>query len=132
VVVLDYNHAKIRWTPAPPTSMQRFYAAFLRWRAEAGMDNAMADRLAALFATVGLVDIVETPQHELSRRPDADFATRLGLWAEVAASRGRQMVADGAITEALRAAAEREYRRWVQEEAESQCLYLLAVEGVRP
>lgn len=27
VVVLDYNHEKIRWEPDPPASMQAFYAA---------------------------------------------------------------------------------------------------------
>jgi hypothetical protein len=42
------------------------------------------------------------------------------------------MVGEGAITEAERAAAEREYRQWIRDGAESQTLYLVAVEGVRP
>jgi ubiquinone/menaquinone biosynthesis C-methylase UbiE len=54
VLVLDYNHEKIAWRPDPPPSFRAFYAAFLRWRAEAGMDNAIADHLAAMFADTGL------------------------------------------------------------------------------
>ena len=128
IVVLDYNHEKIRWEPAPPVSMQRFYAAFLKWRAEVGMDNAMADHLASMFRAAGLTDIRETPQHEVATKCDPDFAARVGLWAEVAATRGVQMVADGLIGETQRAAAENEYREWARTEAKS--LHLLAVEGV--
>lgn len=129
VIVLDYNHEKVQWVPAPPASMQQFYTAFLQWRAEAGMDNAMADHLAPLFRAVGLTNIRETPQHEVTTRRDADFAIRVGIWAEVAATRGYQMVADGFLTETQRATAEAEYRTWMQTEAEAHTLYLLAVEG---
>jgi SAM-dependent methyltransferase len=132
IVVLDYNHEKIVWKPEPPASMRAFYSAFLRWRAEVGMDNAIADHLPTMFASGGLVDIVVTPQHELTQRTDADFEARLGLWADLAASRGHQMVADGVISEPQRAAAEMDYRQWSREYAESQTLYLVAVEGVRP
>ena len=50
------------------------------------MDNTLADRLADLYAQCGFVDIVSTPQHEVSTKTDPDFSTRLGLWAEVAAT----------------------------------------------
>lgn len=129
VVVLDYNHEKVQWVPDPPASFQQFYGAFLRWRSEAGMDNAMADRLTPMFRSVGLADIQETPQHEVTTRHDPDFAARAGIWADVAATRGFQMVADGLITETQRATAEAEYWTWARTEAESQTLYLLAVEG---
>jgi ubiquinone/menaquinone biosynthesis C-methylase UbiE len=132
VVVLDYNHEKIHWAPAPPASMQQFYTAFLRWRAEAGMDNAVADHLAPMFRRAGFVGVCETPQHEVTTRQDPEFATRLGIWAEVAATRGHQMVADGFLTETQRATAEAEYRAWMQTEAEAQTLYLLTVEGTVP
>ena len=131
VVVLDYNHEKIVWEPAPPPSMQYFYGAFLQWRADAGMDNTLADRLGDLCVQCGLVDVVHTPQPEVSQRSDPDFATRLGIWAAVAASRGQQMVADGLLTEAQRATAEAEYRAWVHDQARSQTMYLIAVEGRR-
>ena len=130
IVVLDYNHEKVGWEPAPPASMQRFYTAFLKWRAEVGMDNAIADHLVSMFRSAGLTDIREKPQHEVATKCDADFAARMSLWAEVAATRGIQMVADGLISEPQRAAAETEYREWARTEAKSQTLYLLAVEGV--
>ena len=131
VVVLDYNHHKLEWEPAPPASMQRFYAAFLAWRAEAGMDNAIADRLHALLRAAGLADVTVTAQHETVRRGDPDFAVRAGIWADVAATRGHQMVADGAIDEATRAAAEADYRAWVAADAIRHTMYLLAVDGAR-
>jgi ubiquinone/menaquinone biosynthesis C-methylase UbiE len=131
VLILDYNHEKIVWQPPPPACMRMFYTAFLRWRAEAGMDNAVADHVAQMCAQVGLVNIVTTPQPEVTQRTDPDFAIRLGLWAEVAATRGHQMVADGVITEPQRAAAETEYRAWLHDNAASQSLYLMAVEGTR-
>lgn len=68
IVVLDYNHEKVRWEPAPPVSMQRSYAAFLKWRAEVGMDNAIADHLVSMFRVAGLTAIRKTPQHELAPR----------------------------------------------------------------
>lgn len=132
VVILEYNHEKIVWEPAPPPSMQHFYSAFLQWRTDAGMDNTLADHLADLCQQCGLVDVVSTPQHEVSQRHDPDFTTRLSLWAEVVASRGQQMVADRLLTEAQRATAEAEYRAWSRDQALSQSMYLLAVEGRRP
>jgi ubiquinone/menaquinone biosynthesis C-methylase UbiE len=132
VVILDYKHEKIVWYPPPPASMRLIYTAFLRWRAEAGMDNAIADCLADMCAQGGLINIVTTPQPEVTQRTEPDFVVRLGLWAEVAATRGHQMVADGVITEPQRVAAETESRAWLRDHAESQCLYLMAVEGTRP
>jgi len=132
VVVLDYNHRKIAWTPHPPASMRAFYAAFLRWRTQAGMDNAIADHLTEMFAAAGLIRIAASAQHEASHRGDPDFDRRAAVWAEVASTRGHQMVSDGALTEAQRAAAEADHRIWVRDHARTQTLYLLAVEGVRP
>jgi hypothetical protein len=79
----------------------------------------------------GLTDIAATEQHETTRRGDPDFAVRAGIWADVAATRGHQMVADGAISEADRARAAVEYRAWMRDAAEAQTMYLLAVEGTR-
>ena len=132
VIALDYNHERIAWEPPPPPSMLTFYDAFLRWRAEAGMDNAIADHLPALFTQLGLQDVQAVAQHETTQRGDADFEARLGIWAEVAATRGHQMARDGLISEAQRAAAEADYRQWMQTEAVSQRLYLVSVVGTRP
>ena len=130
VLVLDFNHDKLGLEPAPPAAARAFLAAFLRWRAEAGMDNAMADHLADLFARAGLRDVGVSPQHEDVRRGEPDFEARAGIWADVAATRGHQMVADGAIDEARRAAAEAELRAWAASTATAHAMYLLAVEGI--
>jgi hypothetical protein len=73
VVILDYNHEKIAWKPSPPLSVRNFYDAFLQWRADANMDNAIADRLPALFEEVGFINIVTTPQHETTQRGGSGF-----------------------------------------------------------
>jgi hypothetical protein len=96
------------------------------------MDNQIADHLALLLHQIGLEGIQETPQHEQTYRGDTDFTTRIGIWAEVGASRGHQMVEDGIINEQERAKAEADYRAWIENRAESQRLYLLAVEGKTP
>lgn len=130
VLVLDYDHEQITWDPAPPASMQRFYAAFLSWRAHAGFDNAIAGRLPEMFASVGVADVTLTFQHEFTARSDDDFVMRASIWAEVAATRGHQMVRDGFISEAERHGAEHEYRTWVAADAGSMTLHLAAVQGV--
>lgn len=132
VVVLDYNHEKIVQAPAPPAAFLAFHARYQAWRADAGMDNAIADHLAGLFAQAGLHDIQTTAQHEVARRGEPDFLARAGLKVGVIASRGPQLVEEGWLTEAERAAAEQEGRRWLHEQAEQQTLYLLAVTGRRP
>jgi ubiquinone/menaquinone biosynthesis C-methylase UbiE len=131
VVVLDYNHERLRLEPAPADAAQEFLTTFRRWRAAAGMDNAIADRLAELFDRAGLSEVIVTPQHETLRRSAADFAARAGIWADVAATRGRQMVRDGFVDERARARAEAELRAWADGGGESMTMYLLAVDGVR-
>jgi len=132
VVVLDYNHKRTSHTPEIPSTMQAFHAAFLRWRAEAGLDNEIADHLAEMFTRAGLRDVVETPQLESTQRGDPDFHVRAGIWAETAAFHGLRMVDDGVLTEQERTAAEVDYRHWVATLAQSQTLYLVSVEGLRP
>jgi SAM-dependent methyltransferase len=130
LLVLDYDHEQIAWTPLPPQSMRRFYSTFLAWRANAGFDNGIAGRLPALFERVGAIDVIVTPQPERSQRDDSDFMTRAGIWADVAATRGHQMVKDGVMSEAERDAAERDYRAWVAADAQSMTLHLAAVQGI--
>jgi ubiquinone/menaquinone biosynthesis C-methylase UbiE len=131
VLVLDYNHEKIRWNPEPPESFLSFYDAFLRWRSDAGMDNRLADHLEALFQNVGLDEIQVSEQHETTVRSDDDFVARASLWTHVAASRGHQIVRDGYLREDQRAEAERAYCHWVEQDGRSQTMYLLAVDGIR-
>lgn len=132
VIALEYNQEKIEWSPEPPASMRHFYAAFVRWRAEAGMDNAMADDLNGLFRAAGLRNITVSEQHEIATRGEPGFVEQAGVWSDVAASRGHQLVADGAVTEPERALAESDYRTWVASTAERMLMYMLCVEGTRP
>ncbi|MDG0810829.1 methyltransferase domain-containing protein [Cohnella rhizosphaerae] len=88
VLVADYNHDRIEWRPEPPDSMKKFYAAYLKWRADKGLDNAVAERLSALMEAVGLRYVRVFPQHEEMHRRQADFEARASIWADTAASRG--------------------------------------------
>ncbi|MEJ8548509.1 class I SAM-dependent methyltransferase [Brevibacillus borstelensis] len=131
IMVADYNHEKIRWEPQPPASMLAFYAAYLKWRSDAGMDNEIADRLSELFQASGLKDITITPQHEVMKRTEPDFQKKIGIWADTASSRGIQMERDGYITEDEYVTAENEYREWMRKDAQALTMYMVAVEGVR-
>ncbi|TSB45950.1 class I SAM-dependent methyltransferase [Alkalicoccobacillus porphyridii] len=129
IIILDYNHEKIKWEPEPPESTKQFYRAFLKWRADAGMDNEMADHLEEMYGRVGLSQIHTHIQDEVVTRSDPDFMKKINIWADVMTSRGKQMVRDGFYGESELTLAEKQYREWVQFEARSQCMYLRAVEG---
>ncbi|MGN8644648.1 hypothetical protein ACTNEO_01010 [Gracilibacillus sp. HCP3S3_G5_1] len=57
LVVLDYNHEKLKWEPYVPESMKHFYNTFLKWRSDAGMNNAIADHLKEMFEKSGLSQV---------------------------------------------------------------------------
>lgn len=130
VLILDYNHEKIIWEPTPPPEMQYFYDAFLKWRADAGMDNTIADQLVSLFEVASFNEINATPQHDTAYKANNN-TDQLNTWADVAASRGLQMVTDGYVSVSERKLAEESFRNWIENEAISQTMYLLAVEGVK-
>jgi ubiquinone/menaquinone biosynthesis C-methylase UbiE len=129
LAILDYNHEKIVWNPAPPASMRRFYNAFLEWRQDAGFDNAIADHLRDMMDRIGLEHIRVEAQFEITSRGDASFPVASRLWAEVAELRGPQLVQAGYVTEAERLQAIDEYVQWIATEGELMEVYLLAVEG---
>ena len=131
LVVLDYSHAKARWEPEPPAAFRRFYDAFLAWRADAGMDNEVADHLARILLDAGLEDVGVTDEIELVRRGESDFERRMALWPSVIATRGHQLVADGMLDERERATAFEAFERWAATEATEQSLYLRAATGVK-
>ena len=130
--VLDYNHLKAELTPPPPPEMRHFRERYLAWRSDAGMDNTLADHLSSHFLDAGLRDIEVVAQHETVHRADPDFERRIRLWGEVADTRGRQVVADGYVSEAERQAAVTTFRRWMADEAQAQTFYLLSVTGTKP
>lgn len=130
--LLDYNHLRAQLTPPPPPSMLHFRERYLAWRAEAGMDNEVADHLADLLGAAGLGDIEVVEAHEQTRRGEPDFDCRIRLWGDVAHTRGHQVVAAGLVTEEERQAAVQDFARWTQEEAQEQTFYLLSVVGTKP
>ncbi|OZB98342.1 bifunctional 2-polyprenyl-6-hydroxyphenol methylase/3-demethylubiquinol 3-O-methyltransferase UbiG [Paenibacillus sp. XY044] len=110
IVIADYNHEKIAWSPRPPASMLAFYSAYLRWREDAGLNNRIADDLPDLMRQAGLGQVTATPCHEAVRRDDPAYPHRSSLWADTASSRGPQMERDGFISRGEYEQAEREYR----------------------
>lgn len=132
LAILDFNHEKIHWEPEPPHTMKQFYAAFLKWRQDAGFDNAIADHLTELMEAVGLIDIRVEDQSELSKKLLPTFAVDSRLWAEVAELRGPQLVESGYITDEQRLQAIVDYDTWIATVGESMTVYMLAVEGRQP
>ncbi|KAA2240706.1 class I SAM-dependent methyltransferase [Chitinophaga agrisoli] len=131
ITILDYNHERIQWSPAIPASMQQFYQAFLQWRADAGMDNQIADHLAGLLTQQGLTVVRMEDLSEKAVKGEPGFREDLDIWAKVAETRGQQLVKDGYITEDLRLKAIAEYRSWIDTGAETMTLYLLALTARR-
>ena len=131
VVVLDYDHTRAEWADAPP-AWRRFYEAFLAWRAAGDLDNALAARLPRLLEAAGLSDVTARPRVETVRAGDPDFYRVAGTWRLVAESRGRQMVAAGALDEAARRAAVDAFAEWMQRPDATQTIHEAAVLGRRP
>lgn len=125
--VLDYNHEQLEWIPEPPASMSFFYQTFLRWRADAGMNNHIAEDLAGYFEEAGFHSIEVHRSDEVYSKGDANFLSRIGIWSKVAAS--RQMVEEGYITDEERLKAIAEYDAWIVEEAAQMTMKLKEVRG---
>ncbi len=129
LMVLDYNHLRSEFRPEQPISLTQILDMYYAWKANAGMDNEIADHLEQIFLEVGLETVLVTPQHEITTRGEADFARKIALKTDIVASRGYQLVQQGYLLESERTMAEADGRIWEQETAMFQKLYLLAVEG---
>lgn len=129
ITILDYNHTKIEFSPEVPATMRALYDAFLLWRSDAGMDNAIADHLDAIFSDAGLAHVSSADYSEISVRGQQNFHDDIALWIIVAEARGPQLVADGYITEEARKKAIDDYRNWMNTEAQYMKLYLRATTG---
>jgi ubiquinone/menaquinone biosynthesis C-methylase UbiE len=127
VSVLDYNHELLSWIPSPPESMLQFYATFLRWRADAGMNNHIAEDLSNYFAESGLKNIQTFNADEVYTKGQDNFISRVGIWSKVAVS--TQMVEEGYISNDDRLKAIEDYDNWVNNEAESMTMVLREVRG---
>ena len=129
--VLDYDHTAIEFSPSPPQSMLYFYKQFLSWRADADMNNAIAKDLPTYFGKAGLKQIESINANQSYHKGEADFSFKAGIWADVAASRGKQLVQDGYLTENARLKAIEEYRDWVSDEAIKMTMILREVRGIK-
>jgi len=129
--VLDYNHEAINWQPAPPAEMRSFYDQFLRWRADSGMYNDIIDRLPAMLESQGLRITLNQDESEYRENGEDGWQTHAGIWTKVAEMRGKQLVADGYVTEEQRQAAIDTYGKWCDDEGQSMRLYLRAVHARR-
>ena len=130
--VLDYDHNRIEFEPEPPASMLHFYDKFLEWRSDAGMDNSMAAQLPTLFQKAGLEEIQVLPADQTYKRGEKDFEFKVGIWSDVAASRGVQLVEEAYLKESDRKLAIAEYSEWVSNKAQSMTMKLSDVRGYRP
>ncbi|RAJ32251.1 methyltransferase domain-containing protein [Pedobacter cryoconitis] len=128
--ILDYNHEQLSWQPQPPESMLTFYQTFLRWRADAGMNNHIAEDLAGYFAETGFQEIEVFNAEEVYQQQDDNFLQRIGIWSKVAGS--TQMVEEGYLEDSLRLKAIEEYDQWIVTDAEQMIMKLKEVRGKTP
>jgi len=117
ISILDYNHQMLEWEPEPPVSMRNFYQAFLDWRSDAGMDNEIAEHLPIYFKELGFHQIEVLNANEVYKKGERDFVDKVGIWSNVAKTRGKQMVQSGYIAEDKRLCAIEDYDTWTKTEA---------------
>jgi len=127
ISILDYNHDNLVWQPKPPNSMKAFYATFLKWRKDAGMNNSITDDLPNMMQEAGFQNIEVINSDEHYERAREDFKQKVGIWSKVAGS--TQMVEEGYLDDALRLKAIEEYDHWVDHEAISMTMKLNEVRG---
>ena len=125
--VLDYNHEVLQWQPEPPASMRLFYATFLRWRGDAGMNNHITEDLPGYFteACLSSVDVLEA--NEVYKKGDANFEHKVGIWSSVAQM--TQMVDEGYISNDDRLKAIEDYNKWIESDAQLMVMKLKEVRG---
>lgn len=125
--ILDYDHTALAWQPEPPLSMRRFYATFLRWRADAGMNNQIAVDAADYLTEAGFVDIEVIKADEVYQKGQPDFEHKISIWSKVAAM--DQIVEEGYITDADRQQAIKDYNQWIVTDARQMIMKLNEVRG---
>ncbi|OHX64665.1 methyltransferase domain-containing protein [Flammeovirga pacifica] len=127
ISILDYNHERLEWVPQPPISMRNFYQSFLKWRADAGMNNAIGTDLPHLLSQIGFKNIEVVPSHEVYTPKREDFEERVKIWSEVASL--KQIADEGYISEYNRLRAIDDYNNWVENEAQLMKMFLYDVRG---
>ena len=129
--VLDYDHTGIEFEPQIPDSMKLFYEMFLKWRADAGMNNSIAEDLPAYFQEAGLQRVRSVNADQAYHRGTEGFSFKVGIWSQVASTRGKQLVEDGYIKEKERLTAIDDYNYWVKSKAKTMIMKLSEVRGYK-
>lgn len=132
VVILDYNHEKVRWSPALPASVNKFWSAYLQWRRDEAFDPTVADSLERLMKEIGLEHVTVIPQHEHFIRGQDNYKNNIELWRIVMDKRGDQLVRSGYLRAGIFREALADFDRWATHFAQEIIMYALAVEGRRP
>lgn len=132
VLVLDFSHERLNWTPEPPEAVRRFYRTFLVWRERLGLDNALADHLPGLFARQGLTDIQVSNEDISCKQGHSRFQDALDIVGQLIVTCGPTMVADGLLGEQDCVTAYSDYEQWCRNNAQSIHYMMRAVEGRRP
>jgi ubiquinone/menaquinone biosynthesis C-methylase UbiE len=128
--ILDYNHEALEWMPQSPDSMRKFFQAFLQWRADAGMDNRIAEHLGDFFKQAGMnaIEVFNADEHYM--KGQHNFIQRAGIWSTVA---GLNQISDeGYIDDESRVQAITDYNAWIENDAEHMIMKLSEVRGRRP
>lgn len=125
--ILDYNHTALEFKPDPPKSMQDFYKKWLKSRSDAGMNNQISEDLPNYFKNIGLQHITVENSNELYTKGEANFESKIGIWAKVAES--IQMVKEGYCTEQEQQQVISEYNNWIKQSAECMEMKLKEVRG---
>ena len=132
IAVLEYNHSRNRWIPAPPHEFLTFYQAFLRWRSGNGWSKLMGNQLRRLFWDAGLVEIRVSDESEIVSRCQERFGAASEIWSLAMQSVGPSVVASGYISEKQLARAEVRYLEFVAESLVTQELSMKAASGRVP
>lgn len=129
ISILDYNHEQLVLEPEPPKSMQDFYQRWLQWRADAGMNNHIAEDLPRYFETVGLRNIQINDSSERYDPRMKNFKQKVSIWAKVA--RSTQLQEEGYISETERLKAIDDYLEYVEKEVVLMVMKLKEVRGIK-
>jgi ubiquinone/menaquinone biosynthesis C-methylase UbiE len=127
ISILDYDHTNLIWNPSPPESMQEFYKTFLKWRADAGMDNSIGENLPSLLAQAGFHSIEKINSDEHYVVDNEVSRNKISIWSKVAGS--TQMVEEGYLDNDLRLKAIDQYNSWIETDAISMTMKLNEVRG---
>lgn len=120
--ILDYNHEGISWSPDIPESMHKFYATFLKWRADAGMNNRIGKEMPDMLNAKGFtnIEVLNADEHyEISNPRDAD---KIKIWSKVA--RSSQTSDEGYISNEDREQAIEDYNYWADNIAQTMTMNL--------